>query len=625
MFSRKGFVFFVFLVLLVGVFSNAFSTTLPIEGVSYSVVVIDSTQDTPLQLARVSLRKNGALVVGKITDPTGRATFSDIKPGWYIISVQLVDYVSYSDSILIDKFNSTKTVYLREVIHEELTVTGEHDQNITTIDPKTGAQVFEAETYHPSPIARMTNLIQENMIGAAKAPTGEVHIRGQHGEYMYYVDGIPIPLGVFGGLNEVVDSKVIERATFLTGGFPAEYGGQMAAVIDVQNRVPGGKAHFDLSTYAGSYLGRDNNSPDSLGIHSQKLRPFSVNGQALSFSDHLGKLGVFLSGSRQETDRRIDSPLPFIYHDHGFDYFLYGKLDYLAGDNDYLTMNLNFGRTQTEIPYDPIEEGPKDDHQQTSNAFQTLSLFHTVSREADKESNVFIGFYAREGGLIFSPGAVDAHNFRFPSDTTKGYTLAEDRGFTTFGTRVKYDLRFSHEFMVAAGLSLSVTRGTENFSSMDSNGSSGPVIATNYVGSDFGFFAQSEIHPAEWTAIDLGIRYDQHIAPDAPFQKQISPRLKRNIFFDENATAYLYSGRLFMPNNIEGLRTISSNVAGNTAFPTVAESDDMYEAAFLYNLDFGLRSKLAFFRKLAVPGVDDQTVGSSAVKTPVNISKVVTN
>src|SRR5438270_526443 len=86
--------------------------------------------------------------------------------------------------------------------------------------------VARAQTYHAAPTARISQLVQENVLGAVRAPTGEVHIRGQHGELTYYIDGAPIPLGVFGGLNEVVDPKVIEQSTFLTGGFPAEYGGQ---------------------------------------------------------------------------------------------------------------------------------------------------------------------------------------------------------------------------------------------------------------------------------------------------------------------------------------------------------------------------------------------------------------
>ncbi len=44
----------------------------------------------------------------------------------------------------------------------------------------------------------MTQLIQQNLAGAAKAPTGEVHIRGQHGEFSYLVDGIPVRLVFLG-------------------------------------------------------------------------------------------------------------------------------------------------------------------------------------------------------------------------------------------------------------------------------------------------------------------------------------------------------------------------------------------------------------------------------------------
>ena len=44
----------------------------------------------------------------------------------------------------------------------------------------------------------------------------------------------------------------------------------------------------------------------------------------------------------------------------------------------------------------------------------------------------------------------------------------------------------------------------------------------------------------------------------------------------------------------------------------------MYTRSF----SFGLRTKLDGFYKQASPGLDDQTVGNSAIKTPVNISSV---
>ena len=122
---------------------------------------------------------------------------------------------------------------------------------------------------------------------------------------------------------------------------------------------------------------------------------------------------------------------------------------------------------------------------------------------------------------------------------------------------------------------------------------------------------------------DAGIRYDQHVAPDVSLQKQFSPRIKMNFFLNDFNTLYLYYGRLFIPTNIEGLRTIASNVS-TSQIPTVPERADFYELAYMRTFKFGMTSKIDFFYKFSSPGVDDQTVGASAIKTPVNIEQTKT-
>jgi len=584
------------------------------------IFVYDADLKTPMELARVVLRRGKAVVAQNVTNPRGLVEFIDIHEGWYNISVHFIDYNDFYDSIQVDDQHSVDSIGLHAVNQQEVVILGNHELGTATFDLTTGNQVFESETYHATPTNQMTNLLQQSLMGAARAPTGEVHIRGQHGEFTYYVDGIPIPLGVFGGLNDVVDPKVIDRATFYTGGFPAEYGGQIAALVDIQNRVPTGKFHLDASSYIGSYL--VTNSGDSLGDRMGSFKAINSNGQSLSLSGHEDRFGYFLSGSRQETDRRIDQPIEQLFNDHGFDYFLYGKFDYQLSDIDYVTMNINFGRTYTQVPYDSLEQ-IADDVQNTTNQFQTLSYYRILSDDKNRETNLFVGAYAREGELVYTPGSIDPPNFQFAGDTAHSFVLAEDRSFTTFGTRIKYDQRLMHEFMYAVGLNFSATGGNENFTSRDSAGNLGPSVVTDYRGSDFGMFAESEIHPWEWTKIEAGIRYDQHIEPDAPLQHQVSPRIRWNILFDQTNSAYVYYGKLFMPNNIEGLRTISSNIT-NSGVPTLPERDDFYEAAYTRSFDFGLRSKIAYFYKYASPGVDDETVGSSAVKTPVNIAQVFT-
>jgi hypothetical protein len=351
------------------------------------------------------------------------------------------------------------------------------------------------------------------------------------------------------------------------------------------------------------------------------LKALNLNGQSFSVSDHLGKLGYFIEASREETDRRIDQPVQQLFHDHGFDYFTYGKLDYLLNENDYLTANINYSRTVTQVPYDPVE-GYLSDQQNSYNGFQTLSFFHVISHETDHESNLFVGGFAREGGLDYIPSVYDNNPTFLGTDTVNGYVIEQNRNFTTLGLRTKYDNRTSHHFMYAAGLSYSKTFGTENFRFFNSDGDK-LINSSDFDGYDLGVFAQTEYHPYEWTKLDLGLRYDIHNAPS--FSKnltQLSPRIKWYVFLDDYNVFTISYDRLFMPINIENLGAVATQF-GNVTTPTYPEKDNLYEIAYLRNWKNGFNSKLAGFYKESSPGLDDQTLGSSTIRVSVNINRII--
>jgi len=588
------------------------------ETINFTVTVKDKKTKLPLQSVAVMLRQGNAIVASGATNYFGRIVFNDIDEGLYKITAHYLGYGDYADTIKIDtSFKSieiqmiTKSIELKEIVISE----NKENRLATKIDLNTGRQVFETETYHAPPMATMTNLIQTNLAGAVRATTGEVHIRGQHGEFSYLVDGIPVPLGVFGGMNEIVDPKVIERVTFYTGGFPAEYGGQITGLVDIQNKVPTGSFHMDLSTYAGSYLA----SGDSLGTGVGKFKSINSNGQSISLSDHLGKFGYFITGSRMETDRRIDQPVTTLFHNHGFDYFLYGKFDYLLSPNDYLTSNLNYSRTNTQVPYDPAE-GLVSDDQNSYNAFQTLSYYHIISTEAEKESELFLGGFVREGGMKYTPSVYDDNKVYLGDDTTDGYVIKQNRYFVTSGLRGKYEQRLSHKFKYAAGFNYSYISGTEDFRFVDEGGEKAKNIS-DYSGYDIGTFVQTEIHPFEWTKFDVGVRYDIHNAPSLPNTYQLSPRVKWSVFIDDFNSLSLSYDHLFMPTNIESLSAVAS-VMGNNAKPTIPEKDNLYELSYIRNWGDGFNSKISGFYKEATPGLDDETYGSSTVRVAVNIEKI---
>lgn len=295
-------------------------------------------------------------------------------------------------------------------------------------------------------------------------------------------------------------------------------------------------------------------------------------------------------------------------------------MDYFLSENDYLTTNLNYSLTQTQIPFDPIE-GINYDTQGSYNSFQTLSYYHTFSNETDKSKELFAGFYVREGGLKYNTSPYDQTVQYLANDSTKSYTVNQDRSFVTYGTRLKFNNELSHYFGYAAGLEFSVTDGKENFKFNDKNGN-GPLNSTNFTGSDFALFAQSNIHPYEWTRIDAGLRYDQHIAPVIQLQSQLEPRLKISFFTDDFTTLYASYDRLFIPINIEGLSSIATSV-GDSSSPTFPEKDNLYEGGIIHNFLNGITSKFDYFYKESTPGLDDQTLGASTIRVNVNINRII--
>ena len=588
--------------------------------INYKVTVIDSAQNTPLELVTLILKQEDKTINIRETNYFGVAVFSDIEAGNYIVHAQYIGYKTADIPVIVDRRHNNIKIKLQQsaISLNEVVVTGKKVKQVSNyLDIRTGVKTFELQTFHPTPEARMTSVIQENLVGAVRAPTGEVHIRGQHGEYSYLIDGIPIPLGVFGGLNEVVDPSIIKSISFYTGGFPAEYGGQIAAIIDVRTQVPPGKFHLNLSTYGGSYL---TSNSEGLGSKVGTFKALNSNGQSISLSNHIDNFGYFFSGSRDETDRRVDQPVTKLFNDHGFDYFAYGKLDYFLSDNDFLTANLNYSSTQTQIPFDPAE-GINFDTQGSYNSFQTLSYYHTISNVTDNSSNIFAGLYVREGGLKFNTSPLDQTLQYLGGDTTTGYRVNQNRSFVTYGTRFKYYNELSHHFAYSLGFELSATNGKEKFNFLDIN-NNGPVNNDNFTGSDFALFAQSNIHPFEWTRIEAGLRYDQHIAPVINLQTQIEPRLKISFFPDDFTTFYLSYDRLFIPTNIEGLSSIAT-VIGDSASATFPEKDNLYEGGIIHNFLNGFTTKLDYFYKESTPGLDDETLGSSTIRVNVNINRVI--
>jgi len=572
--------------------------------------VADSTSGKPLPGGEVRITRSGSVVAVATTDAFGRYVVHNIPTGTYTVEVRYLGYRPGMREVTVGAAGQTVDFRLAP-IPVNLEAVEVQAAVPLAVDTRSGDQIFKQNDYHGAPTNTTSQILQQSIVGAARAPTGEVHIRGQHAEYTYYVDGIPVPAGISGSLNELFDPEVVNQIDFQTGGWDAEYGNKNAAVVNVTTRIPAGGFHLDAAGYGGS---------------------FTTNGQNLNFSTNAGKLGLFFSGARQVTDMRRE-PVVFDtvrdvvenFHNHGEDLFGFAKAQYVPTDRDVVNLEVNRSRTRFAVPFDSVE-GIIDDHQQDMNGFVNLGWRHRVGEggaEAEgRTGELFAGAFYRDGSLNYVPGAGDQPSFIFYPDTTP-YNLTEHRDFHSVGAKLDYLLRPHHGLEFKAGFLASFTRGRETFTTADSAGNPGPASNSDLRGSDVGVYAQTAISPSDRWELRTGVRFDNHNAPFAGNQHQVSPRVKLSFFPDPANTFYVYYGRLFLPTNVEDLRAITSVAdSGVVAFPTLPERDHFFEAGYVHRFPAGVVTKLSGYYKRSSPGIDDNTVPGSAIVTSVNIEQV---
>lgn len=577
--------------------------------------ITDSANAAPLAGAEVVVTRGKGVVADVMTDEFGRFIVHHLPAGSYRLEAHLIGYATTGKDVTVGQGDETVRVDLvmasAPLSLQALTVTASAPM---ALDTRTGDQIYQEKNYHGAPSNTTSQILQQSIVGAARAPTGEVHIRGQHAEYTYYIDGVPVPPGISGSLNELFSPTVVNKIDFQTGGWDAEYGDRNAAVVNVQTRIPSGRYHMDASGYVGS---------------------FDRSGEGLDMSGNSGPWGWFASGTLQRSGMRQEpvmfdtaTDIPINFHNGGQDYYGFGKLQYAPASGDVVDLDLNWSRTHFAVPFDSTA-GIIDDHQTDVNSFANLSWRHrfggaAAAGEGQEGSDLFAAVFYRHGSLDYLPGAQDQPSFVF-YPYPDPLNVREARSFNAYGTKVDFHWRPSHATDFKTGLQATGTTGREDFTTTDATGQPGPASQSNLNGTDLGVYAQTALTPVEWLEVRTGLRYDAHTAPFMPMQHQVSPRLKLSFFPTPENTVYLYYGRLFMPTNVENLRSITTiSEAGDTTSTsaTLPERDDFFSAGYIHRFAFGTTVKLDGYLKNSSPGIDDNTVPGSSITTDVNIAQV---
>ncbi len=152
-------------------------------------------------------------------------------------------------------------------------------------------------------------LLQLPGVSQDSAGSGDFHIRNEHANAQYRINGILLPDGV-SGFSQVLDSTFIRELTLLDGALPAQYGLHTAGIIDIQTRNGADDPGTTVDLYGGSY---------------RTIQP------TITQSGVVGRWNYFVSGRFTSDDLGIENPTPA--HDAIHDETRQGRyFAYVSGD-----------------------------------------------------------------------------------------------------------------------------------------------------------------------------------------------------------------------------------------------------------------------------------------------------
>src|SRR5918997_777519 len=124
--------------------------------------------------------------------------------------------------------------------------------------------------------------------GVVQDSFGDIHVRGEHRNLQYRINGVQLPEGLQ-GFGQVFDSRSLRSVSVLTGALPAQFGFRTNAVINLETRSgaldPGGT----VGIYGGSF---------------GTIQPFA------SYAGVVGGWDLFATGTWLQSNRGVENPTP---------------------------------------------------------------------------------------------------------------------------------------------------------------------------------------------------------------------------------------------------------------------------------------------------------------------------
>ncbi len=448
---------------------------------------------------------------------------------------------------------------------------------------------------------------------------GDVHIRNEHGNVQYRLNGIIVP-DSFAGFGAIVDPRIANSVEVITGALPAQYGFRTAGIVALTTRTDAFDFDGDVGIYGGG---------------NRTLQP------SVTIRNSVGPLNYFFSGSYLRNDLGISNPTPSkkAIHDRTEQWRGFGYMSYILNDTNRVTA---FGGTSIgkfEIPNSPgiapafalngrttFDSALLDQNQRQQTHFGVVSWQYSGDK-IDLQVAPFI----RSAKAHYTPDPAGGQLIFNGADTeltqdSLAYGVQSDASYKADDAHtLRFGMYFKHERTGTD--SLTRVFPVNIFGNQVSDIPISIPVSQRSNGTVIGAYVQDEWQLSDTLTFNYGLRYDQVSA--FVREHQFSPRL--GLVWKPDATTTVHGGyaRNFTPPPQE---LISSGTLADfvgttgaasvtTADPVRSEREHNFDIGVQHIINGRLTLGLDAYYKLKRNLLDEEHFGSTLIQSPFNYDK----
>lgn len=500
------------------------------------------------------------------------------------------------------------------------------DKARNQLSPEIGASqyVISGQAIEQLPLGDATPLNQVLLQapGVVQDSFGQLHVRGDHADIQYRINGVIIPESI-SGFGQTLDARMIENLQFLTGALPAQYGYRTAGIVDITTKPA------------------PNTSGGSVGLTAGSFGTWNPEVSLFGNSD---RWTYFFTGSFLESDVGIENPTPArnAIHDHTDQSKGFGYVSYLL--SDAARVSFMFGATDNrfEIPNNPnqapvydlagvdtgaINSADLNERQREKTSFGVLSLQGTVDETSYQLSlgqrYTSVNYQPDPiGDLVFNgvAGVIDRSN--------RANTLQAD--FATPFLGGSHTLRYG----IYVSLEHPVSNSVSQVFPADADGnqtSNVPITivddAPHIDAKTYGIYIQDQWNITDKLTMNYGVRADK---VDAYVQEgQVSPRLGFVYQATDSTTLHAGYARYFTPppaelisqTDIALFQGTTNQLPTNVNAQTLSERSHYFDAGISQKIGDELTLGLdAYYRKVHNL-LDEGQFGAALIFSPFNYNQ----